>query len=411
MPDYGNLLVNVVEEANNRPVENVTVSISETGEPSQVIEELVTNSSGQTESVTLETPPLEYSMEPGQNQPYSEYNVQVDVPGYEPITVSGAQILAGQQAVQNLRLRRQSMVGEEEFEVFAIGPHTLYGEYPPKIFEDEIKDLKASGEVVLSRVVVPEYVVVHDGAVGDSTAQDYYILYRDYIKNVASCEIYSTWPREALKANIYAIMSFTLNRVYTEWYRNKGYQFTITSSTAYDQKWIRSKTTYDSINQIVDEVFNSYVSRPDVTQPILTQYCDGKQVSCPGHMTQWGSKSLGDEGRTALEILRYYYGNDVYINTAELISGVPSSYPGTELTIGSSGQKVRQMQEQLNRIAKDYPALPTIAVDGIYGSNTANAVRKFQEIFRLPVTGTVGFATWYKISQIYVGVSKIAELT
>lgn len=409
MADYGNLLVNVVEESNNRPLENVTVRISGTGDPSDVIEELVTDSSGQTESVELETPPLEYSMEPGQNQPYSEYNVEVNVPGFEPVTVSGAQLLSGQQAIQSLRLRRQ--VGTEEFEVFAIGPHTLYGEYPPKIFEDEIKDLRASGEVVLSRVVVPEYVVVHDGAVGDSTAADYYILYRDYIKNVAACEIYSTWPEEALKANILAIMSFTLNRVYTEWYRNKGFQFTITSSTAYDQKWMPSKTTYDSINQIVDEIFNSFVARPDVSQPILTQYCDGRQVSCPGFMTQWGSKALGDEGRTALEILRYYYGNDIYINTAQMISGVPSSFPGTELTIGSSGQKVRQMQEQLNRIAQDYPALPTIAVDGIYGNDTAGAVRKFQEIFRLPVTGTVGFATWYKISQIYVGVSKIAELT
>ena len=409
MADYGNLLVNVVEESNNRPMENVTVRISGAGEPSDVIEELVTDSSGQTESVELETPPLEYSLEPGQNQPYSEYNVEVNVPGFEPVTVSGAQLLSGQQAIQSLRLRRQ--VGTEDFEVFAIGPHTLYGEYPPKIFEDEIKDLRASGEVVLSRVVVPEYVVVHDGAVGDPTAADYYILYRDYIKNVAACEIYSTWPEEALKANILAIMSFTLNRVYTEWYRNKGFQFTITSSTAYDQKWMPSKTTYDSINQIVDEIFNSFVARPDVSQPILTQYCDGRQVSCPGFMTQWGSKALGDEGRTALEILRYYYGNDIYINTAQMISGVPSSFPGTELTIGSTGQKVRQMQEQLNRIAQDYPALPTIAVDGIYGNDTAGAVRKFQEIFRLPVTGTVGFATWYKISQIYVGVSKIAELT
>lgn len=409
MPDYGNLLVNVVEESNNRPMENVVVSISGTGEPSDVIEELVTNSSGQTQSVELETPPLEYSLEPGQNQPYSEYNVQVNVPGFEPVTVSGAQLLSGQQAVQNIRLRRQTET--EEYEVFAIGPHTLYGEYPPKIPEDEIKDLKASGEVVLSQVVVPEYVVVHDGAVGDYTAEDYYILYRDYIKNVASCEVYSTWPEETLKANIIAIMSFTLNRVYTEWYRNKGFQFTITSSTAYDQKWMPSKTTYDSINQIVDEIFNSYVSRPDVTQPILTQYCDGKRATCPGHMTQWGSKSLGDDGLSALEILRYYYGNDIYINTAQMISGVPSSFPGTELTIGSSGPKVRQMQEQLNRIAQDYPALPTIAVDGIYGENTAQAVRKFQEIFRLPVTGIVGFATWYKISQIYVGVSKIAELT
>lgn len=194
-------------------------------------------------------------------------------------------------------------------------------------------------------------------------------------------------------------------------YRNKGYDFTITSSTAYDHKWMNGKNTYESINRIVDEIFNSFLSRPDVTQPILTQYCDGKRVSCPNAMSQWGSKSLGDDGLSAPEILKYYYGEDIYINTAEMISGVPASYPGYTLTIGSTGNKVRQMQEQLNVIAGDYPALPVIRVDGIYGTGTENAVRTFQKIFHLPQTGEVDFATWYKISQIYVAVSRIAELT
>lgn len=194
-------------------------------------------------------------------------------------------------------------------------------------------------------------------------------------------------------------------------YRNKGYDFTITSSTAYDHKWMNGKNTYESINRIVDEIFNSFLSRPDVTQPILTQYCDGKRVSCPNAMSQWGSKSLGDDGLSAPEILKYYYGEDIYINTAEMISGVPASYPGYTLTIGSTGNKVRQMQEQLNVIAGDYPALPVIRVDGIYGTGTENAVRTFQKIFHLPQTGEVDFATWYKISQIYVAVSRIAELS
>ena len=194
-------------------------------------------------------------------------------------------------------------------------------------------------------------------------------------------------------------------------YRNKGYDFTITSSTAYDHKWMNGKNTYESINRIVDEIFNSFLSRPEVTQPILTQYCDGKRVSCPNAMSQWGSKSLGDDGLSAPEILKYYYGEDIYINTAEMISGVPASYPGYTLTIGSTGNKVRQMQEQLNVIAGDYPALPVIRVDGIYGTGTENAVRTFQKIFHLPQTGEVDFATWYKISQIYVAVSRIAELT
>ena len=379
-------------------------------EPDKILEVLKTDLSGQTEVIELETPPLEYSMEPGLNQPYSEYNLKVTAPGFEPVEVSGSQMLSGQLALQNLSLE-PTITETASYEVLAIGPHTLYGDYPPKIAESEVKDIQATGEVVLSRVVIPEYVIVHDGAVSDNTAKNYYVLYKDYIKNVASCEIYSTWPKETLKANILAIMSFTLNRVYTEWYRGKGKDFTITSSTAFDQKWINGKNTYHSISNVVDEIFNSYLSRPEVTQPILTQYCDGKRVSCPEFMSQWGSKALGDDGLSAIEILRYYYGDDMYINEAETISGIPASYPGYELTIGASGQKVRQMQEQLNVIAGDYPLIPKIRVDGIYGPATANSVKVFQKIFHLPQTGVVDFATWYKISQIYVAVSRIAELT
>ena len=409
MADIGKLQINLVNAVDARPISGARVEISSTGEPDQILEVLNTDSSGQTESVDLEAPPLEYSLESGSDQPYSEYNLRISAPDFEPVTISGAQILSGELAFQNQRME-PAAVESEPYEVLAIGPHTLYGEYPPKIPEDEIKDIRATGEIVLSRVVIPEYVVVHDGAVSDSTAQNYYVLYKDYIKTVASCEIYSTWPTETLRANILAIMSFTLNRVYTEWYRNKGYDFTITSSTAYDQKWMNGKNTFESINLIVDEIFNAFLSRPDVSQPILTQYCDGKRVSCPNHMSQWGSKALGDDGLSAEEILRYYYGDDIYVNTAEEISGIPASYPGYMLTIGSSGPKVRQMQMQLNTIAGDYPAIPKIRVDGVYGSETANAVRTFQKIFNLPQTGEVDFAIWYKISQIYVGVSRIAEL-
>lgn len=409
MADYGKLKISLVESGSEVPIPGATVEISSTGEPDQILERLVTDSSGQTDTVELEAPPMEYSLEPVEEQPYSEYNLRIQAPGFEPLTVSGAQIFSGELALQNQGMLRASQA-QEKYRILAIGPHTLFGEYPPKIAENEIKDLRASGEVVLSRVVIPEYIVVHDGAVSDSTAANYYVQYREYIKNVASCEIYSTWPRETLRANILAIMSFTLNRVYTEWYRNRGYDFTITSSTAYDQKWIQGKTIYESINSVVDDIFNAYLSRPDVSQPILAQYCDGKRVSCPNHLSQWGSKSLGDDGLSAEEILQYYYGNDIYINTAEMIAGVPASWPGYTLTIGSSGDKVRQMQAQLNTIAQNYPALPTIRADGIFGSATKNAVENFQKIFNLPVTGQVDFATWYKISQIYVGVSRIAEL-
>ena len=255
------------------------------------------------------------------------------------------------------------------------------------------------------------YIVVHDGSPRDTTATNYYVKYKDYIKNVASSEIYATWPEDTIRANVLAIMSFTLNRVYTEWYRNRGYDFTITSSTAFDHKWIPERNYYDTISVIVDELFAAYLSRPNVRQPILTQYCDGRRVTCPNWMTQWGSKELGDQGYSPIEILRYFYGDDMYINTAEEISGIPASWPGYTLEEGSSGAKVRQMQEQLNVIAGAYPALPKITADGIYGPATENAVREFQSVFGLPVTGKVDYPTWYKISEIYVGVSRIAELT
>ena len=291
-----------------------------------------------------------------------------------------------------------------------IPDHTLYGEYPPKIAEAEVKPISDSGSIVLSRVVVPEIIVVHDGTINDSSAPNYYVPYKDYIKNVASSEIYANWPESTIVANVLAIMSFTMNRVYTEWYRNKGFDFTITSSTAYDHKWIYGRNIFESISVVVDDIFTNYLSRPDVKQPILTQYCDGKRVSCPGWMTQWGSKSLGDQGYSPIEILRYYYGQDMYINSAEQISGIPASWPGENLTIGSTGPKVRQMQEQLNTIASIYTAIPSLTPDGIYGEATKNSVETFQSVFGLPQTGVVDFRTWYKISEIYVGVSRIAEL-
>lgn len=408
--DRGGLKVTVMTADGTRPVENALVKISYTGESGQTIEEVRTDSSGQTPVLDVKTPPLEYSMKPSEQQPYAEYTVQVEAEGFENSEIAGIQVLPSVRAEQPVRIAFQ--VGAE-FERLVIGPHTLWGEYPPKIEEAEVKPVGESGEIVLSRVVIPEYVVVHDGPVNDTTAQDYYVRYKEYIKNVASSEIYATWPDDTIRANILAIIFFTLNRVYTEWYRNKGKDFTITSSTAYDHKWIRGRNIFDSISRIVDELFENYLSRPDVRQPILTQYCDGRQVQCRdrGWMTQWGSKSLGDRGYSPIEILRYFYGNDIYINVAEGISGIPLSWPGYDLNIGATGNKVRQIQEQLNVIAEAYPAIPKVGVDGIYGEQTKAAVRKFQNIFGLSETGITDYSTWYKIQEIYVAVSRIAELS
>ncbi|MBQ9120244.1 MAG: peptidoglycan-binding protein [Lachnospiraceae bacterium] len=377
-------------------------------EPENILERLTTDESGNTPIIGLPTPPLQYSLEPFSLQPYAEYVFQISAEGYEPVVISGAEILPDVTAIQEVTLD-PAAAAPDTAETFVIGPHTLYGDYPPKIIEDEIQPLAETGEIVLSRVVIPEYVVVHDGVPSDRSAMDYYVPYRDYIKNVASSEIYATWPEAAIYANILAIQSFTLNRVYTEFYRNRGYTFTITSSTAYDHKWIPERNIYDTISEAVDNIFNNYLSRPDIRQPILTQYCDGKRVTCPGLMSQWGSKDLAEAGYSAIEILRYYYGSSIYINTSEEISGIPSSYPGSPLTVGSQGSKVRQMQEQLNTIADVYYVVPNIVADGIFGERTRAAVVAFQELFDLPANGIVDFATWYKISQIYVAVSRIAE--
>ena len=407
--DRGDLRMQVIERGTSTPIDDAKISISYSGDPDSTVEEVNTDASGMSETLTLDTPPLELSMQPSEVQPYAEYTIQVTAKGYRPINISGIEVFSGQLSLQEIRMDAEEAT-ESMTDNIVIPAHTLFAEYPPKIAEAEIKPVTETGEIVLSRVVIPEYVIVHDGAPSDPTARDYYVRYRDYIKNVASSEIYSTWPDTTIRANVLAIMSFTLNRVYTEWYRNQGYDFTITSSTAFDHKWIYGRNIFESISQVVDEIFDSFLSRPGVRQPILTQYCDGRQVQCPRWMTQWGSCSLGQQGYSPIEILRYYYGDSIYINTAEQIAGIPASWPGYDLTVGSSGDKVRQLQEQLDAIAQIYTAIPRIQPDGIYGQQTAAAVREFQNIFGLPQTGVTDFATWYKISHIYVGITRIAEL-
>ena len=409
----GYLQVDVVSDANSFPVQDADIVIARTEEPDEIIEETRTNSSGQTENLPLNAPPVELSLSPEETErPYAEYTIRITASGFAPFVVSGTEVLADVTAIQGIRLRPLSNASAgEQIETVTIPDHTLYGDYLPKIAESEIKPVIETGEIVLSRVVVPQTVVVHDGVPTNTSAANYYVPYRDYIKNVASSEIYATWPRSAIVANVLAIMSFTLNRVYTEWYRNQGYDFTITSSTAYDHKWIYGRNIFESISVVVDDIFDNYLSRPGVKQPILTQYCDGRKVRCPGWLTQWGSCELGEAGYSPIEILRNFYGDDMYINTAEQISGIPASWPGYDLKIGATGDKVRQLQEQLDAISSVYTAIPDISPDGIYGPATAEAVRKFQSIFGLPQTGVVDFATWYKISHIYVGITRIAELS
>ena len=371
----------------------------------------VTNSSGLTNTIEVEAPPIDYSQNPSDNSPYSLYDIRVEKAGFEEVLIENVQVFPERTALQNVDLNKINNNRASRAEVINILPNTLFGDYPAKIPESPEKLLPPpSSGVVLQQPVVPEYVIVHQGSPNDNSAPNYKVNYKDYIKNVASCEIYSTWPESTIRANIFCIISFTLNRIYTEWYRGKGKNFDITSSTAYDHAFNYGRNIYDNISSVVDEIFSTYIKRYGRKQPLLTQYCDGKKVKCPQWLSQWGSKYLGDQGKLPYEILQYYYGNDVELVTAEVVKGSPESYPGFDLTIGSSGEPVRIIQEQLNRISQNYPLIQKVAVNGEFNEATQEAVKTFQGVFSLPKNGVVDYATWYKISDIYVGVTKIAEL-
>lgn len=255
---------------------------------------------------------------------------------------------------------------------------------------------------------VPETITVHLGP-PNSSARNVTVPFVDYIKNVASSEIYPTWPDSSLRANIYAQISFALNRIYTEWYRSRGYDFDITSSTAYDQSYTYGRDTFESTNRIAEEIFNKYIVRQGSVEPLFAQFCNGTTVTCEG-LSQWGSVTLAERGYNPYSILQYYYGDDININTAP-VANVRESYPGAPLRRGSGGDDVRSIQTKLNRIGLNYPAIPKISpVNSVFDENTENAVRSFQRIFNLSADGIVGEATWYKINQIYNGVKRIAEI-
>ena len=257
--------------------------------------------------------------------------------------------------------------------------------------------------------IIPNNITVHLGP-PDEAARDITIPFTDYIANVASSELYPTWPRNALIANIYTIISFALNRIYNEWYRSKGYNFDITSSPQFDQTYTPNRSTYENIDNIVSEIFNNYVVKEGQVQPYFTRYCDGRVTTCNG-LSQWGSVSLANQGKTPLEILRYYYGNDTNIKYDAPVGDTTEGYPGYEVSLGNAGNPVLAIQRDLRRIRKNYPAIPDITTTlGIYDTETENAVKKFQEIFNLPVTGRVDKATWYKIKYVYTSVKKLSDL-
>lgn len=411
MAEKGRLKVQCFLNDSYIPLDNVKVTVrSSEGGPASDNVELRTDNMGETNIIELNAPPFAYSQQPLGLVPYSMYDLRIEKDGFQSIVVNRCQVFPKELSIQPCNLI-ESGSRDVVNETINIGPNTLNGNYPEKIYEEDYKEMPPpTGGVVLQKPVIPEFIVVHAGGPNNANAPNYTVPYKDYIKNVASCEIYSTWPSSTIRSNVYAIISFTLNRIYTEWYRGKGKNFDITNSTAYDHAFTYGRNIFESISEVVDEIFATYIRRFNVIQPLLAQYCDGKNVSCPGWMTQWGSKYMGDQGRTPYEILTSYYGNDIELVTAEEVRGIPQSYPGYELSLGMSGTEVRTIQEFLNRIAQNYPLIPKTAADGVFGPETEEAVNVFQGVFNLPQTGIVDYATWYKISDVYVGVTRIAEL-
>ena len=396
----GYLQVNTFFQGVGSPAQGATVRVFNSDTKS-IVSESQTDAQGQVKNIALITPPIEYSLQYGLPRPFNQYDVQVIYQDYQSVYISNVQLFPEQTAIQNVLLL-------PSYNAIDIPYPTLWGTYPPKIPESEVKKLPLpTGQIVLPEPVVPSLITVHEGRPEDSSASNYTVGFKDYIKNVASCEIYSTWPREAIKANVFAILSFTLSSVYTEWYRGKGYGFTITNSTAFDQAFSFGRNIFDEISEVVDEIFTTYISRPDLVQPLFTQYCDGKRVKRAGWLSQWGSKELADQGLNALQILKTYYGSDIVLKQAKKVEGIPLSFTNV-LKNGSTGDAVKTIQQQLNTISNNYPLIKKVVVDGVYGASTAEAVRTFQQIFDLPETGEVNFPTWYSISNIFVAISKLA---
>ena len=385
------------------PLPGVSVKILDA--QNQLLYDLITDANGQTETVSLPTVEKNLSLQPDyEGSPYTAYRAIAQADGFQTLYVSGINIFDGITAVQPAPLtpmgERQQTPGRTEI---VIGKPAIQQNDPWNQEGPVVEPL------ILRQVVIPNPITVHLGR-PSSAAANVQVSFPDYVKNVASSEIYPTWPAASLTANIYAIITFALNRVFTEWYRSQGYPFDITNSTSYDQYFVYGRTIYDSISRIVDQIFHQYVRREGHNVPYFTSFCNGTTATCRG-LSQWGTVNLAQQGLDPLQILRYYYPDDVEIATADAVTDVLVSYPGTVLRPGSSGLDVQTIQTYLNRIRQNYPVIPAITdPEGTFGNSTLAAVKKFQSVFGLTPDGLVGPATWNKISYIYAAVSRLADL-
>lgn len=398
----GYLVVNVYSDSIANPVVGATVTVLK---DDKVIITTKTNQEGKTELITLDTVDKNYSeKEQYQVRPYETYDVMVKALGLTETKIEGVQIFDGITSIQDVYMT--SIDENQGEEISEISPNTLWGDYPPNIQEEE-KEEEEITPFVLQRVIIPETIIVHDGVPTNANAPDYNVRFIDYIKNVASSEIYSTWPKETIKANILAIISFTLNRIFTEWYRSKGFEFTITSTTSYDQKYTRNGTIFEPISNVVDEIFTNYIRSGIRLEPLLAHYKSSTTEA--GYLSQWGSKELGDRGYQALEILKYYYGNSINIYEALTEGDYPYSFT-TTLKEGDCNRDVYVLQNVLNYIRGSYPGIPMIEnPSGFFDEQTKKAVLKFQSVFFLSQTGMVNQQTWYRLSYIFSAVSKMTN--
>ncbi len=393
------------------PVSGALVRIKTAAGPLLYEDVILPGSDGVSKTFSLEVPNVSTTFDSEELlTPYGLYNIEILAPNFLNTYVNGVQVFADREAVLNVELQPmpESFPPSQGPIYIDVSPHALRLPIQPPPDLDELAPPRPTGQLHTTPYI-PQYITVHLGVPNDNLAKNVTVTFQDYIKNVASSEIYPTWPEEALKANILAQISLALNRVYTEWYRSRGYDFDITNSTRYDQYFVEGRNIFNNISALVDEIFNTYLRKPGREEPFYAEYCNGTTVTCPG-MSQWGTVDLANRGYSALEILEYYYGDLETVEDNVLIGGF-ESYPGTPLSVGAVGDPVREMQQQLNRIAVNYPRIPLVAVDGIYGPSTRDAVTEFQRIFDLTPDGIVGKATWYAISRIYVAVKRLAELT
>lgn len=387
------------------PLSDVAIAVYQNDDE---IYSLNTDENGFVENIAIEAPDAAYSLDYNyEGTPYSVVDVRAMKNGYQTVLTNKVQIFAGQTSLLNLDMLPMEQT-EYDTKVIEIDDHallkTLKRSCSVQNEEDEIE------AYVLDYPIIPKTVTVHLGR-PEASADNVTVSFKDYVKNVASSEIYPTWPNESLRANIYCQISLVLNRIYTEWYRSKGYSYDITNSTAFDQYFVYGRNIFESVSNVVDDIFNEYIRKDNTINPYYAEYCDGRTVWCNG-LKQWGTVTLANQGYNAFEILEYYYGTDIEIIATDRIEGVAGSYPGMSLKNGVRSDAVATIQNQLNRIAVNYPNIPTVyPVDGIFGSMTEEAVRVFQKQFSLTQDGIVGKATWYKISYIYVAVKRLAELT